>query len=129
MDGYTEAGDPVLTLNVSDQRASELVGFAGLATEFEADVGGLSVAPFFKLLAEKQLDSSGGTIRYANTGSPTIVNRFELEEAEDDVYARLEGGASLELGSGIALQFQASATLEHPEQDEFSGFVGLKLGF
>ncbi len=91
MDGYGEAGDPVLTLNVSGQRASELVGFAGLETGFKTEVSGLSIAPFFKLLAEKQLDSSGGTIRYANTGSPTIVNRFELEEAEDDVYARLEG--------------------------------------
>lgn len=129
MDSYSESGDPVLTLNVSDQRASELVGFAGLETEFETEAGGLSIAPFFKLLAEKQLDSSGGTIRYANTASPIIVNRFELEEADDDVYARVEGGASLELGSGFAVQLQASATLEHPEQDEFSGLLGLKLGF
>jgi outer membrane lipase/esterase len=129
MDAYTETGDPVLTLNVSGQRASETVGFAGLETELEADVGGLSVAPFFKILAEKQLDSSGGTIRYANTASPTIVNTFRFEDSEDDLYARLEAGASLELASGIALQLQASATLEHPEQDEFSGFAGLKLSF
>jgi outer membrane autotransporter protein len=129
MDDYSEAGDPVLTLNVSDQRASELVGFAGLETEFETEVGGLSISPFVNILAEKQLDSSGGTIRYANTASPIIVNRFELEEGEDDVYARLEGGASLELASGLALQLQASATVEHPEQDEFSGSVGLKLSF
>jgi outer membrane lipase/esterase len=129
LDGYTESGDPVLTLNVGDQRASELVGYAGVEAEFELDMGGLSVEPFVKLLAEKELDSSHREIRYALTAAPTIVNRFNLEEGQDDVYARVEGGASFELGAGIALQMQASATLEHPEHDEFSGFLGLKIGF
>jgi outer membrane autotransporter protein len=129
MDEYTERGDPVLTLNVSEQRAAELVGFAGVEAQLRTEVGGLDVAPFVKLLAEKELDRSGGSIRYALTGAPMIVNRFELEEGEDDVYARIEGGASFELAPGLALQLQASATVEHPEHDEFSGSLGVKLSF
>lgn len=129
LDGYTERGDPVLTLTVGDQRASEFVGFAGLEANFETEIGGLGAAPFVKLLAEKELDSSRRAIRYAGVASPVIVNRFDIEQGKDDVYARIEGGASLLLGAGIALQLQASATVEHPRQDEFSGFVGLKFGF
>jgi outer membrane autotransporter protein len=129
IDGFTETGDPVLTLNVSKRRASELVGFAGVEAEFESEMGGLGFAPFVKLLAEKELDSSGGSLSYALTAAPTIVNRFEPEQGPDDVYGRIEAGASLELSSRIALQLQASGTVEHPEHDEFSGFVGLKIGF
>jgi uncharacterized protein YhjY with autotransporter beta-barrel domain/phospholipase/lecithinase/hemolysin len=129
IDGFSERGDPVLRLNVSEQRASELVGFAGIEAQFEAEMGGLGVAPFVKLLAEKELDSSGGSISYALIGAPSIVNRFELEEGRDDVYGRIEAGASLELSPRIALQLQGSGTLDHPEHDEFSGFLGLKIGF
>lgn len=129
IDGYTETGDPVLTLNVQDQRASELIGFGGLEAEFELDMAGLSAAPFVKLLAEKELDGSTRPVRYAGTASPVIVNTFELEEGEDDLYGRIEGGVSLGLGGAFALQAQASATFSHPQHDEVSGFVGLKIGF
>lgn len=129
LDGYTETGDPVLTLNVQRQRASELVGFAGVAAEFDTEVGGLGVRPYAKLLAEKEIDDSHRPIRYAGTAAPMIVNSFEPEQAEDDVYGRLEGGLSFALGRSVALQVQASATVEHPEHDEVSGFVGFKLGF
>jgi outer membrane autotransporter protein len=129
MDGFTETGDPVLTLNVSRQRLSHLVGQAGVEADFGMDVGGLSVQPFVKLLAEKELDSSRSTISYANTSAPTIVNSLNLGGADDDAYGRVEGGISFALGSRISLQVQASATVEHPQRDEFSGFAGVKIGF
>jgi uncharacterized protein YhjY with autotransporter beta-barrel domain len=129
MDGFTERGDPVLTLNVQGQRASETNGFAGLEAQFEADAGEMSVKPFVKLLAEKQLDSSGGVIRYSSTSAPGIVNSFRLDEQSDDVYGRVEGGASMALGAAVSLQIAASATFQHPEHNERSGFVGVKIGF
>ncbi|WP_431849107.1 autotransporter domain-containing protein [Allosphingosinicella sp.] len=129
LDGFTESGDPVLTLDVGRQRVSELIGFAGIEAEAETELGGLSITPHAKLLAEKELDSSGRPILYSNTASPLIVNSFEPEHAQDDVYGRIEGGVSFELGQAVALQIQASATFEHPEHDEVSGFVGFKIGF
>jgi outer membrane lipase/esterase len=129
LDGYTESGDPVLTLNVEDRRVSRLVGFAGAEVDFDADLGGLAIEPFVKLLAEKELDSSSRSIRYANTTAPGIVNSFEPGQQDDDVYGRIEGGVSFDLGSAIAVQVQASATVEHPQGDELSGFIGVKLGF
>ena len=129
LDGYTETGDPVLTLNVARQRASELVGFAGAEAVFETELGGIAVRPFAKLLAEKELDRSGRPILYANTSAPLIVNSFELEGAEDDVYGRLEGGVSFELADTLSLELQASTTVEHPEHNEVTGFLGVKLSF
>jgi uncharacterized protein YhjY with autotransporter beta-barrel domain/phospholipase/lecithinase/hemolysin len=129
IDEFTENGDPVLTLNVGRQRASELVGYAGLGAEFDAEVGGLGIKPYAKLLAEKELDSSRRVISYSQTASPIIVNSFEGSHSDDDVYGRVEGGASFALIGSIALQVQASATFERPESDEMSGFVGLKIGF
>jgi outer membrane lipase/esterase len=129
IDGYTETGDPVLTLNVQEQRASELIGFAGAEAQFETQIGGLSVEPFVKLLAEKELDSSKRPIRYSGTASPVIVNTFNLEESQDDLYGRVEAGATLAILGALSLQAQVSATLEHPQHDEVSGFVGFKLGF
>jgi phospholipase/lecithinase/hemolysin len=81
LDAYTETGDPVLTLNVSDQRTSETIGYAGLEAQFAADVGGLSARPYLSLLAEKELKSSTRPIRYAGTASPAIVNTFRSAKA------------------------------------------------
>jgi uncharacterized protein YhjY with autotransporter beta-barrel domain/phospholipase/lecithinase/hemolysin len=129
IDGYTESGDPVLTLNVQDQRASELVGHAGLEAQFETKVGGLSVKPYGKLLAEKELDGSTRAIRYAGTASPGIVNTFRLEEEENDLYGRVEAGASFALGGNISLEVQGSTTFSRPGGNDRSGFLGIKLGF
>ncbi len=129
IDEYTEAGDPVLTLDIGRQRASELIGFAGLEAQADAEIGGLAVRPYLKLAAEQELDSSERPIAYRNTATPIIVNELEFGESEDDLYGRIEGGASFALGAAVALQVQASATFERPEHDELSGFVGVKIGF
>jgi uncharacterized protein YhjY with autotransporter beta-barrel domain/phospholipase/lecithinase/hemolysin len=129
LDGYEEEGDAVLALEVSGQRVSETVGFAGLELEAETEIGELSVRPFAKLLAEKELDASAREIEFALLGAPGIVNTLDSEEGSDKVYGRIEGGASLALGGRLSLELQGSASFEHPEQNEFSGFVGLKVGF
>jgi uncharacterized protein YhjY with autotransporter beta-barrel domain/phospholipase/lecithinase/hemolysin len=129
LDDYSETGDPVLTLSVGEQRVSELRGYAGLQLEAETQVGGLGIKPYGKLLAEKELDRSDRSIAYANTATPIIVNSFEGTRFDDDVYGRVEGGASFALGGTVALQLQASATFERLDYDEVSGFVGLKIGF
>jgi outer membrane autotransporter protein len=130
LDGYTETGDPVLTNIVQDQKASETVGYGGLEAQLDASSGGISMKPYLKLLAEKQIGGGMRSVRYAGTASPVIVNSFDPDRGrDDDPYGRIEGGVSLALGGAFSLEAQASATFEHPQQDEFSGFLGLKLAF
>jgi hypothetical protein len=66
----------VLTLNVGEQRRASSSASRASRAISRPEVGGLSVKPFVKLLAEKELDSSGRPIRYAGTAAPTIVNSF-----------------------------------------------------
>jgi hypothetical protein len=35
----------------------------------------------------------------------------------------------MQLSSRFSLEFGASGTFEHPEHNEFSGFLGVKVGF
>jgi uncharacterized protein YhjY with autotransporter beta-barrel domain/phospholipase/lecithinase/hemolysin len=129
LDGYRETGDPVLTLDVERQRASETLGFAGVQAQADLEAGGLAIKPYAKLTGEKELDASGRSIVYAGTATPLIVNSFEPDQGSDDIYGRVEGGASFALGSALAIQVQASATFEHPERNEVSGQLAVKLGF
>lgn len=129
LDGYTETGDPVLTLTVGDQNVKALVGSAGIEARATWDVGGLAVTPYATVAAEKDFEGDGRVIRYAGTAAPTIVNSFVLPDRSKDAYARLGGGVDFALGGGLALQVNGSATLGQDGGDDFAGFAGLKLGF
>ena len=129
VDAYTEAGDPVLTLDVGRQKVKALLGRAGLEVRGEVDAGGLGIRPYFEAAAEKDLEGDGRTIRYAGTASPTIVNSWVLPDRPKDVHGRLTAGADLALGGAFALQVQGSGTFGQKGGNEVGGFVALKLGF
>lgn len=129
LDGYTETGDPVLTLNVQEQDRTSLVGNAGLELRGELDVGGLAVRPYAAALVEREFDDDGRTIRYALTAAPTIVNQWVLPERSDDLYGRLTAGADFRLGSAVSLQLNATGTIGDDRGDEVSGHIGLRLAF
>jgi uncharacterized protein YhjY with autotransporter beta-barrel domain len=129
LDGYTETGDPVLTLNVADQNVHALVGSAGIEARGTFDSGGLAIRPYASLTAEKDLDGDGRTIRYAGTASPTIVNSFVLADRSKQTYGRATAGADLSLGGTISLQVQGSASFGRDRGNEMGGFAGVKIGF
>jgi len=129
LDGYTEQGDPVLTLNVEEQELKALVGQAGIEARGEMDWAGLSFAPYVTLTAERDFEGDGRVIRYAGTASPTIVNSFVLADRPKDTYARLTGGATLALAERIKLQINGSSSFSRAGGDDFSGLVGIKVGF
>jgi outer membrane autotransporter protein len=129
LDAYTETGDPVLTLNVSDQSLNSLTGSAGIEARGTYDVSGLSLQPYASASVEKEFEGDGRSVRYALTAAPEIVNTFNLPGRSRDTYGRVTGGVNLNLGSALAVQVQASSTLEHEEGNEFAGSIALRLGF
>jgi uncharacterized protein YhjY with autotransporter beta-barrel domain/phospholipase/lecithinase/hemolysin len=129
LDGYTESGDPVLTLNVGNQEVHALVGSAGLEARGALTSGGLSIRPYASLTAEKELDGDGRTIRYAGTASPTIVNSFVLANRSKETYGRVTAGASLSLIGSVSLEVQASASFGRNRGNDAGGFAGIKVGF
>lgn len=64
------------------------------------------------------------------SGQPASAQRIErMVVCDSYIDEAVEGGASLALDSALALEVQASATVEHPERNEFTGSLGLKFGF
>lgn len=129
LDGYTEHGDPVLTLDVRHQDVHALVGQAGVEARGAMKWAGLDVAPYLALTAEKDFDGDGRVIRYDETAAPTIVNGFALRDRSEDTYVRLTGGATLGLGGRIALQLNGGTSFGRDGGEDFGGQAALKIGF
>jgi outer membrane autotransporter protein len=129
VDGYTEEGDGALTINVGEQRFSALVGGIGVELRGDLDAEGTALRPFASAMLEKDLRGDGRTLTFAQTASPTIVNRFDVGERDTGVYTRFAGGASATLGSRIQLDVHASTTAGKDQGNEVSAQVGVRLGF
>jgi outer membrane autotransporter protein len=129
LDGYTEEGDPVLTLTVGDQDAEALVGSAGVEARGDWDVGGLAIRPYATLTAEQDFEGDGRIVRYAGTASPGIVNSFVLPDRGDDTYGRIAGGADVELVGSLSLQLTAATSFAREGGEDLFGTLGLKAGF
>lgn len=129
VDAFTETGDPVLTLDVEEQKLKALVGSVGVELRGNLDAGGMAIRPYASLTAEKDLEGDSRTIRYAGTASPAIVNSFVLPDRSDDVYARLTGGLTLAATGNVSIQLNGSTTIDRDGGDDLSGLLGVKLGF
>jgi outer membrane autotransporter protein len=124
VNGYTEAGDPVLTLNVSSQSVKELAGQAGL--EVRGDLAGLH--PFLDLTAEHDFTGDDRLITFAQTDAPTIVNTWAVSRRKD-TYARVSAGASANVAGSVSVDAFVTTTLGRDHGNETGGHVGVKARF
>jgi outer membrane lipase/esterase len=129
LDGYTETGDPVLTLNVDGQEDDQLVGSLGVELNGSFDMGSARVSPYLTATAEKELDDNGRVIRYAGTAAPNIVNSWVLGGEEDEAYGRIVGGANFEITRAVTLQVTGGTTIGQEGGDTSSASVALRVGF
>jgi outer membrane lipase/esterase len=129
VDAFTETGDPVLTLNVSEQSLDTFTGSAGIEARGDHQLGGLSVQPYLAAALEREFQGDARTVRYSGTASPEIVNTWQVPARSHDMYGRLTGGLNLSLSGSIALQVQATTTLEQDDGDDFAGSLALRIGF
>jgi uncharacterized protein YhjY with autotransporter beta-barrel domain/phospholipase/lecithinase/hemolysin len=127
--GYTETGDPVLTLNVRKQHVKAMTGSAGIELRGNAEVGGLAVRPYAEILAEKDFEGDGRIVSYSETAAPVIVNSFALGNRTKRAYGRVTAGADLSLGGAVSLQVQGSGSFERRGGNDLGGFAALKVGF
>ncbi|MBA3511968.1 autotransporter domain-containing protein [Sphingomonas sp.] len=129
VDGYTEDGDAALTLNVDSISAKSLTGSLGLELRGDVGVTGVELRPFAAAALEKDFIGDGRTMHFSQTSAPVIVNRWELEDRSKKAYARLSGGGSAVILSGITLDAVVSGTLGRDDGDEVSAHIGLGIGF
>jgi uncharacterized protein YhjY with autotransporter beta-barrel domain/phospholipase/lecithinase/hemolysin len=122
--GYTEAGDPALSLNVSRQSLKGFTGQAGV--ELRGELAGLH--PFVDATVEHEFSGDDRLIRFAQTSAPVIVNSWAVGGGKD-TYGRLSGGASANLTGGLSIDAFVSTTLGRDHGNETGGQLGVKARF
>jgi len=129
VDGYTESGDPALTLDVSSTSYKSLRGSIGLEIRGDFEGGGVQFRPYSSALVEKEFSGDGRVVRFAQTSAPTIVNSWDFEDASNKPYARFVSGFNAAILSGVSLDVSGSRTMGKEEGEETSAQVGFRIGF
>ena len=129
VDGYTESGDPALTLDVSSTSYKSFRGSIGLEVRGDFEGGGVQFRPYTSALVEKEFSGDGRVVRFAQTSAPTIVNSWDFEEASNKPYGRFVSGFNAAILSGVSLDVSGSRTMGKEEGEETSAQVGFRFGF
>ena len=129
VDGYTETGDPALTLNVSSVSAKSFTGGIGAELRGDFDTGGLSVRPYLSAMVEKELSDNDRVVRFSQTTAPGIVNSWSLGDRSKSAYGRISGGGSAEILGGVTLNTVLSTTVGRDDGNDVSAQLGLNVGF
>lgn len=129
VDGYSETGDPALTLNVSSASAKSFTGGIGAELRGDFDTGGVSVRPYLSAMVEKELSDNDRVIRFAQTTAPGIVNSWSLGDRSKSAYGRISGGGSAQIVNGVTLNTVLSTTIGRDDGNDVSAQLGLNLGF
>ena len=129
VDGYTESGDPALTLNVDSLTYRSLRGSAGIELRGDFGGGGIQLRPYASAAIEKDFTGDERAIRFAQTSAPTIVNSFELSDASKKAYGRFSAGFGAAILTGVSLDIAGSATVGKDQGEETSAHLGVRIGF
>ena len=129
VDGYTESGDPALTLNVSSVSAKSFTGGIGAELRGDFDTSGVSVRPYLSAMLEKELCDDDRAVRFSQTTAPGIVNSWSLGDRSDGAYGRISAGGSAEILNGVSLNTVLSTTVGRDDGNDVSASVGLNVGF
>ena len=124
LNGYTETGDPALTLTVSRQSVKALTGQAGL--EVRGELAGLH--PFVEAMLERDFTGDHRVIDFFQTTAPTIVNHWDVNRSKK-TYGKLAGGGSADITPGIAVDAFVSTTVNRRQGQEIGGQLSLKARF
>jgi phospholipase/lecithinase/hemolysin/uncharacterized protein YhjY with autotransporter beta-barrel domain len=130
VNGYTEAGDPVLTLNVGPQTAETLIGSLGAQFRFPFWVQGKLISPYVNLTADDDLIGNGRIVQFGATSAPLIINNWNIGNTNShNVYGRVAAGVVAPFWNNVALTANVSQTFARTGGNDFYGNGGLKISF
>jgi outer membrane lipase/esterase len=130
VNGYTEAGDPVLTLSVGSQTEEALIGSVGVQFRMPFEVNGRIINPYLNLTAEDDFIGNGRLIQFSATSAPLIVNNWSIPNGtSQNVYGRVATGFVAPVWNNVAVTANVSRTFGHQGGDDFYGTGGFKVSF
>jgi outer membrane lipase/esterase len=122
--GYTENGDPVLTLNVSSQSQKSMTGQLGI--EARGSLAGLR--PYAALTAEHEFSGNGGVIQFDQTDAPIIVNSWDIAR-DKGTYGRVSVGAAANVTGSLSVDSALTTTFGRNGGQEVAAHVGVRASF
>src|SRR6195952_5823799 len=130
VNGYTEAGDPVLALNVGSQTAETLIGSVGAQFRFPFWVAGKLISPYINLTADDDIIGNGRIVQFGATSAPLIINNWNIGNTNShNVYGRVAAGVVAPVWNNVALTANVSQTFARQGGNDFYGNGGLKISF
>jgi len=124
VDGYTENGDAVLTLDVGRQRVKSLTGQLGV--EMRADLPG--IRPYAELALEHEFSGDSRAIRFDQTSAPIIVNSWDVS-GRNETYGRASLGAAATLIGNTSLDAAVTTSIARDGGQDLGARVGLRASF
>ena len=130
VNGYTEAGDPVLTLAVGQQTAETLIGSVGAQFRFPFLINGRMISPYVNLTMDDDFIGNGRIIQFGATSAPLIVNNWAVPNSTSQhVYGRVAAGVVAPVSDKVALTANVSQTFARQGGNDFYGNGGFKISF
>jgi phospholipase/lecithinase/hemolysin/uncharacterized protein YhjY with autotransporter beta-barrel domain len=130
VNGFTESGDPVLTLNIGDQTAETLIGSVGAQFRFPFWVGGKIISPYINLTADDDIIGNGRIVQFGATSAPIIINNWAIPNSNShNIYGRVAAGVVAPVWNNVALTANVSQTFARTGGNDFYGNGGLKISF
>jgi outer membrane lipase/esterase len=130
VNAFTEAGDPVLTLNVGSQTAETLIGSVGAQFRFPFWVAGKIISPYVNLTADDDIIGNGRIVQFGATSAPIIINNWAIPNTNShNVYGRVAAGVVAPVWANVALTANLSQTFARTGGNDFYGNGGLKISF
>jgi outer membrane lipase/esterase len=130
VNGYTETGDPVLTLMVGRQTAEALIGSVGVQFRAPFTVYGRIISPYLNLTVDDDLIGNGRIIQFGATSAPLIINNWAIPNGTSQhVYGRVAGGVVAPVTNNVALTVNLSQTVGREGGNDFYGTGGFKVSF
>lgn len=129
VNGYSEVGDPVLTLKVGPQVAQALVGSLGGQLRATVRYDDRIITPYLNLTVEHDLLGNGRIIAYQANSAPLIVNAWTVPGAPRSIYGRVAGGFSAAINANVALSATLSRSVGRRGGDDFHGSGAIRISF
>ena len=130
VNGFTEAGDPVLILNVGRQTEEALIGSVGAQFRMPFVVNGRIINPYLNLTAEDDFIGNGRIIQFGATSAPLIVNNWGIPNGtSQNVYGRVATGVVAPVWNNVSFTANVSRTFGRQGGDDFYGTGGFKVSF
>jgi phospholipase/lecithinase/hemolysin/uncharacterized protein YhjY with autotransporter beta-barrel domain len=128
--GYSEVGDPVLTMKVGQQTAEALVGSIGVQLRTSFLFEGMTISPYLNLTVDDDLIGNGRIIQFNATSAPLIINDWMIPQSNmQHFYGVVAAGVMAPIKDNIAFTMNASQTLGRQEGNVFYAAGGLKVLF